>query len=262
MQNDSFLLTAVMGKGKLLSCLLCMGVLCVGDTLEARPVSYPEGTTVMLRNTGDHNSLHVHYSPTKNYSVGYRAEYWRSLKFQIHSAQVNHLVRRWNQLESQANFYWKSAFGWAHRKAKYSRMEEEEREGKEDMKKEQSEAAFSVGFASDWEDERYYIAYGNRYLNAGEIAEVYVQNLRIGFAPYVADYGSLHSWIMLDLRHEVVLRNAQKDPQDDSQKDRQEDSQEDSFTLTPLLRFFKSVHLIELGIDNRKKLLFNWIIRF
>ena len=225
-----------------------LGLLCIGQTLDARPVSYPEGTTVMMRNNGVRNSLHLHYSPTKDYSLGYRAEYWRDLEFQMHSIQMNYLVQRWNQIESQANLYLKSGIGWAYREAKHASREEEEKQEERQESEEKgegktrSEGVFFGGIAADWETQRYYLAYGNRYVNAGQITAFYAQNLRIGIAPYIGEYGALHTWIMLDLRHEP----AEAKP----------------FTFTPLLRFFKSVHLIELGIEDTGKALFNWVIRF
>ena len=218
-----------------------LGLLCSVEILSARPVSYPDGTTVMMRNNGARNSLHLHYSPTKNYSIGYRAEYWRALEFQMHSIQMNNLLQRWNQVESQANLYLKSGLGWAYRDAKHSPEEEEAGEEKE-RKKIQSEGVFFGGVAMDWETQRYYLAYANRYVDAGEITAFYAQSLRIGIAPYIGEYGALHTWLMLDLRHEP--------------------SEEKPLTLTPLLRFFKSVHLIELGVEDTGKMLFNWVIRF
>ena len=43
----------------------------------ARPVSYPSCTTIMQMSDVDAHSIHIHYSPTAKYSVGYKSEYWR-----------------------------------------------------------------------------------------------------------------------------------------------------------------------------------------
>lgn len=70
----------------------------------ARPVSYPGGKTVMFTNNGDRNAVHLHYSPTANYSVGYKGEYWRDGDYSINAVQLNNLLKRWNKKDSQANF--------------------------------------------------------------------------------------------------------------------------------------------------------------
>ena len=71
---------------------------------QARPVSYPGGVTSMIMNNGDMNSLHLHYSPTVQYSVGYKFEHWRDDDFNIHAMQMNNLLKRWNNPESQAKY--------------------------------------------------------------------------------------------------------------------------------------------------------------
>jgi len=81
------------------------------ESSEARPVSYPGGWTLMQMNNGDAHSLHLHYSPATNYSVGYRAEYMRESEYMLNSAQVNLLLKRWNGKGSPANLYLKSGAG-------------------------------------------------------------------------------------------------------------------------------------------------------
>ena len=75
-----------------------------------------------------------------------------------------------------------------------------------------------------------------------DIDRFFLQSARLGIAPYIGDYGDLHTWLMVELWHI---------PDND-----------DQFTLTPLVRFFKDVHLVEVGISTDGDLLFNWIIRF
>jgi hypothetical protein len=36
----------------------------------------------------------------------------------------------------------------------------------------------------------------------------------------------------------------------------------DNFTVTPLVRFFKDVHLLEAGMNNRGEVLFNYVFRY
>ena len=147
---------------------------------------------------------------------------------QFHGAQLNYLVKRWNAEASQANFYMKSGAG-----AAYSDL------GRFDGK---TEAAGFTGIAMDWEDRRFFTSYSNRYTHAGDIDKFYMQSARVGVAPYIGDYGDVHTWLMLQGDHS---------PEGD-----------DHFTVTPLVRFFKGEYLAEAGISNHGDILFNAVIRF
>lgn len=213
-------------KRILLSCLV-IGLL-ISPLLNARPVSYPGGWTSMIINNAESHSFHVHYSPTIKYSIGYKLEYWRAQNFMIHAVQMNNLLKRWNRPRSQANLYLKSGLGIAH-------------SFEENFESDTELAAFT-GLAADWENQRFFVSYENRYTEAGDIDDFFMQSARVGLAPYIGDYGDLHTWIMIQAEHNP--ENSEK------------------LTITPLLRFFKGVHLLEAGASLRGDILFNWIIRF
>lgn len=207
--------------------------LCTATTADARPVSYPGGWTFMQQNHGDHHSLHAHYSPTAKDSIGYRFEYWRpeqALKedWQQHSIQWNRLVHRWNNPASQANLYLKSGIGFAHT---------DNQAAKGDI-----EPALFTGLAADWEDRRWFVSYENRANYAGDIDRSFSQSFRAGVAPYVGDYGDLHTWLMVQLDHKP--------------------GEEDAWTVTPLVRLFKGVTLVEAGVSDDGKAMVNCILRF
>ena len=82
--------------------------------VHARPVSYPGGWTVMLKNDGNVNRIHTHFSPTHKFSLGFNGEYWHDEEFILNTFQINNLIKRWNKRNSQANFYIKSGFGFAY----------------------------------------------------------------------------------------------------------------------------------------------------
>ena len=195
---------------------------------KTRPVSYPGGLTLMLMNNSMKNSLHAHYSPTAQTSIGYKFEYWRSNEFTLNLVQINSLIRRWNKPKSQANFYIKSAIGSAYSdKAKF--------EGKKNF------AGF-LGLSADWENQRYFVQYGNRYTNAVDIHDFYTQFIHFGITPYIGDYGDIHTWLMIKFDHTPKFKR--------------------NLIITPHLRFFKDVHLIEVGADTRKNIMFNYIFRY
>lgn len=204
-----------------LSCVLAF-------TAEARPVSYPGGWTLMVHNTGDHNSAHLHISPTAKYSVGYKIEHWRETDTTVHSAKVNNLIKRWNNPNSQANFYLKSGLGVAQ-----SSHNSTDRE---------TELAGFTGIALDWENRRWFTGYENRYVDLGGIDDFFKQTARVGVAPYIGEFGDFHTWLMFEVEHA---------PED-----------KDPWTATPLLRFFYGTDLVEIGYSDNDDVMFNWISRF
>lgn len=195
---------------------------------QARPVSYPTGWTWMQTNDGDMNAAHLHYSPTARYSIGYKVEYWRDEEWQFHGAQFNYLIRRNNQRASQSNIYLKSGAGFAY--SDHGAFNND------------IEPASFIGFAYDWEDRDYFFSYENRATYAGDIAQFFKQSARVGFTPYVGDYGDLHTWLMLQVDHAP--------------------ENEHPVTVTPLVRLFKGVNLVEVGMSNQGEALFNWVVRF
>lgn len=207
---------------------LCLMALMVANTAEARPVSYPGGVTVMQMNDMDSSSLHLHYSPTAKYSIGYKGEYFKGEDWQFHGAQLNYLVKRWNKPSEQANLYLKGGLGLAY--SNYQSFDGE------------TNAAGTIGIAADWETRRWFTSYENRYVNAGNIDEFFNQKARVGVAPYIGDYGDIHTWLMLQVDHNP--------------------SQDDEVTFTPLVRLFKGEYLAEAGVSDKGDVLFNWVVRF
>ena len=195
---------------------------------EARPVSYPGGWTGMFTNNGDRNGAHIHYSPTAKTSVGYKYEHWRDKEYDLHALQVNNLLKRWNKPDSQANAYLKSGVGVV--------------DGKGGSYDGETDGAAFTGIALDWEDRRFFTSYENRYTYAGDLDDFYQQSARVGVAPYIGDYGDLHTWLMLEVEHS---------PEAD-----------DNFTVTPMVRLFKDVHLVEAGMSNHGDVLFNYVYRY
>ena len=191
----------------------------------ARPISYSGGTTFMQNNGAIKNSLHLHYSPSYKYSLGYRGEYYRRDQVALNAFQLNNLLKRWNLPAAQGNLYLKSGLGNAKNSHK-------------------NELFGFSGIAADFETRKYFISYENRYYKSdGDIINQFEQNARIGVAPYVADYGNLHTWFMLQISHQPKFAG-------------------DEIILTPLIRLFRGSCLGELGFSSNKRILLNFITRF
>jgi hypothetical protein len=211
-------------------CYALSGVmlLAISSAAMAKPVSYAGGWTAMQMNDADMHSVHVNYSPTARYSVGYTAEYWRDEEWQFQGGQFNYLAKRWNNPASQGNLYLQSGAGVAY--SDYQRFDHN------------TEPAGFVGITADWEDRRYFTSYENRATYAGDIDKFFMQKARVGIAPYVGDYGDLHTWLMLQVDHNP--------------------GKSDNVTITPLVRLFKGNNLGEAGISNKGHILFNLTLNY
>ena len=190
---------------------------------DARPISYPDGWSAMTMNDGDTNSINLQYSPTATYSIGYTGEYARADDTQLHVLQINNLIKRWNNLDSQGNFYLESGVG--------------AMEDNGDV----SPAAFT-GITTDWEDRRLLVSYRNRISVGDNVTEDFIQWGRVGIAPYIGDYGDVHTWTMIEIRHS---------PEHDT-----------PLTVTPFVRLFKDTNMVEMGISNKGKITFNFMKQF
>lgn len=178
----------------------------------------------MIMNDGDANSSHIHYSPTAKYSLGWRHEYFRDPSVHSDTAQINYLLKRWNKPKSQANLYFKSGAGFAYKSGEF-------------------EPAIFGGLATDWETRRYFTGAESRFYKAGDLQSFAKHSARIGIAPYVGDYGDIHTWLMLKTEYDA--------------------GEENTVTFTPLMRIFKGATLVEGGYNiNNETLLFNVIKRF
>lgn len=195
----------------------------------ARSISYPGGWSIMQMNDEEHNALHVFYSLTQRYSFGYNGTYLRGDdKYQTHSLQLNNLLKRWNNDDSQANLYWQNAIGVAYDQT--------------GDRSDQAQEHLLTSFAMDWENRRYYTAYENEYHYSGSFGQEFMESIKLGVTPYIGEYGDLHTWLMVKVTHEPEAK--------------------DNFYFTPMLRFFKGTFLMEIGYSEHKELLLNFDIIF
>jgi hypothetical protein len=189
----------------------------------ARPIAYPGGWSIMTMNDVDMNAVHLFYSPTAKYSFGLNHEYMRDPKSTLDALQGNYLLKRWNMPTSQANIYLKAGAGAAY--------------GSGDV-----DPAVYTGVTADWENRRFLTSYENRFLWADETEQSAKHTARFGVAPYLGDYGDLHTWLMLQADYDA--------------------GEQDSFSVTPLVRLFKGTTLVEAGYNLDQGLLFNVMLTY
>ncbi|WP_306251272.1 hypothetical protein [Parvularcula sp. IMCC14364] len=200
----------------------------------ARPVSYPQGWTFMQMNEADANWLHLHYTTDPRTSIGLKIENQGYGDHIFVGGQYNRLLKRWNAPSSQANTYLKLGLGVA------------DGDFNQNQNQNITKAAGFVRFAADWETRRWFTS-ADMNVYAREGKTMTAQKARLGVAPYVADFGALHTWLMVEGRWT---------------QNRDADQGEDAFTITPLVRIFKGSTLLEAGYSSNNEPLFNFVYRF
>ena len=142
------------------------------SNIEARPISYNGGKTVMVLSDNMKNSIYYHYSPTYKYSIGIEAIEDKLLSKNYSYLRLTYLLNRKNTKNSQRNLYLQSGIS---------------PNGTDN---------FFYGIHGDWETRRVFSGFSikrteNNYKNYTD------QFIQLGFSPYLGEYGDLHSWIMV-----------------------------------------------------------------
>lgn len=199
---------------------------------QARPVSYPDAWTLMIKNDAYQNSLHAHYTTDMHHSLGLRLRYDRELDATFVGVQGNRLFKRWNKPDSQANFYGRVAVGSVI----------DDNDASERRPRIGDDMGLFLGLSADWETRRYFVEGAAEYWDQGRFGDYATYHGRLGIAPYIAGTGALHTWIMVEGHN----RPQAGDP----------------LAATLLLRFFKGPSLLEVGVDDQGEPMLNYIHRF
>jgi hypothetical protein len=173
--------------------------------LDARPISYTGGSTIMAFSDNIKNSIYYHYSPSYKYSIG--IEVIRNKYFNDNYSYVRYtyLINRKNTENSQRNLYFQSG-----------------------ISSEGFNKSF-YGMHGDWETRRLFVGFGLKETKK-KIHDYSEQYYQIGVAPYLGDYGDLHTWIMIKAK---------------------ENSLENKWSTYPVLKFFKGNVLAEFGYGEK-----------
>ncbi len=214
-----------MHKFPTLTALAALGLVLTTSAAQAKPLTYPGGWQATLDLSGDGYSLLNTYTVSPVIGFGLHHEYNRSEDYQMHSLHMANRLWRGNYPDAQANLYLESGIGYARS------------DGGDD-----ESAAGYTGILADWENRRIYTEYANRYVEAGDIDSGFSQRARLGVAPYIAESGSVHTWLILQIDHAPEAK--------------------DNFTVTPLVRLFKDSTMVEAGVRNDGEILFHVMHQF
>jgi len=156
---------------------LLIGFLCP-LAIAANPVIFQDGKMIETIVDSKMTELEMFYSVTSQTAVGYRYYKAENQSDPVHFAQVNQLLKRWNEPDSQANIYLLGGLG-----------------------SQNSSLVGYFGLETDWETRQYYLSAWADQLS-GKSASTTL-GFRAGFAPYVGEYDDLHTWLMLQVTHET-----------------------------------------------------------
>lgn len=200
-------------------------LLVFSGTAYAHPVSYQDGVGIMSYNTSNTTEILLTYSLSPKFAVAHT--YLRDSKSEFFIPRFNSLAKRWNNSESQANIYMSLGSGI-------------EKFGTE------SAPAHLGELVIDWESRKYYTYLEHLYINRSSSMNSQALSpnynhtkLRLGFAPFLADYEDLNIWFV-------------------TQFDRHGDAKQ--IDATQFLRFYRKNVLWEIGAGFDGSLAFNFMI--
>lgn len=204
---------------------LGIGALTSLQVAHAHPVSYQDGFGIMSYNSQKMNDLMLTYSFSPRFAVAHT--YLRDSNSEFYIPRVNFLLKRWNNPESQANIYFSAGSGVEKFNSKKS-------------------SALLGEIILDWESRKYYTYLEHRYIrrNNTENLDIPLQDynrtkLRLGFAPFLADYEELNIWFI-------------------TQFDKANDKGQ--IDATQFLRFYRKNVLWEIGAGFNGSIAFNFMI--
>ena len=194
---------------------------------QAHPVAFAGSYSLMTWNSKEMSDWMFVHSFTSRYAMA--ARYLRietkDGERTFYMPQLNFLLKRWNELDSQANVY--LSIGHGGEKVKTSLKD-----------------TSIVAIEADWESRKYYVSFKEEallsYKKSGQ--SIYTTKVRAGFAPYLAEFNEINSWFILQ---------AEKT-----------NKAVDNYTLTPFIRLFYHNVLTEFGVSSKGNAQFNFMVHF
>ena len=157
------------------------------------------------------------YTVTPKYSVAVRSDVDAEFNWQFQGLGVNYLAYRNNAHDGQTNVYLMGSAGvMSEDRAAFGRN---------------AKPAVMTGVEADWENRRFLVLGQVKGFAADGGDKTLTWRGRVGVAPYVGEYGDLHTWLML----QVDNKPESKDP----------------LLVSGVVRFFKGPVLVEIGASQR-----------
>lgn len=148
-------------------------------------------------------SVYYHYSPSYKYSLGLE---WLKDKVENENYayfRYTHLMNRKNTKNSQRNLYFQSGISSKGLNKNF------------------------IGMHGDWETRRVFVGFGLKHVQA-DVKDYTEEYIQLGMAPYLGDYGDLHTWILIKTKRNSLTNE---------------------WNSYPVLKLFKGNFMVELGYD-------------
>ena len=172
-----------MGILKILFFILVLAV-----NIEARPISYSGGSTIMIKSDSLSNSTYFHYSPFFKYSIGIENTNNKIFKDNKNYIRFTYLLNRKNALNSQRNLYFQSGIDVGNKNNHF------------------------YGAHGDWETRRWFAGFGYKNIQSKTNNDYENKYIQFGVAPYIGDYGDFHTWLMVKTRKSSLTKNTSTYP--------------------------------------------------
>lgn len=203
--------------------LVCI-LFCFAPGISAKPVSYVGGTAVRQENDETGYALSVEYTFHPRFALASYSKYEiGGDEFWTTGLQLNTLLKRWNLPDGQGNIFALSGAGLA-------------------QQGDRNEPAAWLSLMGDYESRRWYFSYEARVQSARNIENSFSQHATAGFAPYLANYEQLNTWLLLRFNHHPA--------------------EPDHFVVTPFIRFFYKTIWLEAGYSSNNEVMVNWTVQF
>jgi hypothetical protein len=192
----------------------------------AHPVIYKGGTMLASQNMSSFSDNQINYSFKQNWATGINL--WRfnhdhkSAEFGF--VRLNHLVKRWNTDNSQANIYLSGGTGYTDT----------------NLNRKGTKSAYLGGIETDWESRTLYTSLKYYHFYSSNLTDISMTQARIGYSPYLEEFDKLQTWVMVQ---GMYMGQVEK-----------------NVTVTPLLRFFYHNVLWEIGSSLRSEWFLNFMV--
>jgi hypothetical protein len=196
----------------------------VAGAAQAKPLSYVGGTMLMQENDETGHTLNLDYTFHPHFAIGLYSKYEIGRdEFWMAGPQLNTLLKRWNLPDGQGNIFAMGGGGLARQGSRV-------------------EPAAWLTLLADYETRRVFFSYEPRFMYARNIEKSVWQRAYAGFAPYLADYEDLNTWLLIRLDHHPA--------------------KPDAFVVTPVIRFFYKTIWLEAGYSSNNHVMVNWTVQF
>lgn len=201
----------------------------VSSPAKAMSVAYQGSFGIMSWNQPSMSQYVLNYSVTSWLAPAIEAFSLRGERGnrQLYIPQIGILLKRWNQTSSQANIYINAGYGVDHHDFPGAKLS----------------GVLNTELQVDWESRQYYLDAELQAVRLVRSDPYDFVRLRAGFAPYLAGFEGLQSWLIVQAEHNTAVAIGPA-----------------PWTFTPFIRMIYQNVLWEVGASTQGEINFNFMI--